>query len=125
MNGTKRRLLPDRFKHDWSENVSAPVGLETYTFEVGGDEYCLFELDFGQVTVPAQLTRAEREVTSLVLEGRSNEQIATARGTSSFTVANQLQSVYAKLGVSGRTELIAYCVESARLGAQVLGEVRE
>ncbi|RYZ65594.1 MAG: LuxR family transcriptional regulator [Proteobacteria bacterium] len=51
------------------------------------------------------LTAAEREVVSEVVAGASNAQIATARGTSSRTVANQLQRIFAKLGVHSRAEL--------------------
>jgi DNA-binding CsgD family transcriptional regulator len=94
--------------------VQAPAGLEAFTFELGADEYCLFELDFAEVATPAELTCAEREVTALVLEGRTNEQIAKARGTSPSTVANQLQAIFEKLGVSGRPELVTHCVERAR-----------
>ena len=53
----------------------------------------------------AGLTRAEREVVTGVLRGLSDRGIAGARGTSPRTVANQLQSVYRKLGVASRSEL--------------------
>lgn len=54
---------------------------------------------------PDKLTEAERDVVRLVLGGASNEGIATARGTSVRTVANQLASIYRKLGVTSRVEL--------------------
>ncbi len=53
------------------------------------------------------LTPAEREVTAMVLGGASNAEVARRRATSRRTVANQLASVYRKLGVTGRRELIA------------------
>lgn len=65
--------------------------------------------------LPACLTDAEREVVTLLLEGRSNHEIATMRGCSYRTIANQLASIYRKLGVTSRTELIA------RLGARDAG----
>ena len=102
-------------------SVDAPAGLEAFTFEVGADEYCLFSLDFAQIATPPELTRAEREVTALVLEGRSNEQIARARGTSVSTVANQLQAIFEKLNVSGRLELVAHCVERSRASVTLKG----
>jgi DNA-binding CsgD family transcriptional regulator len=58
--------------------------------------------------VEAKLTQAETEVLGLVSRGLSNKAIAQARGASPRTVANQLASVYAKLGISGRRELRAY-----------------
>jgi DNA-binding CsgD family transcriptional regulator len=42
------------------------------------------------------LTRAEREVLQLVLEGRSNAEIASARGRSIRTIANQVASILRK-----------------------------
>lgn len=111
MDGTKRGQVGGGL-----ERVLAPAGLAASTFEVGADEYCLFELDFDQIATPSELTRAEREVTGLVLEGLTNEQIAKARGTAPSTVANQLQAIFEKLGVNGRLELVAHCVERSRLG---------
>lgn len=54
-----------------------------------------------------RLTRAEREVSELMLRGLTNAAIARARVTSPFTVANQLRAIYRKLGVSSRRELVA------------------
>lgn len=53
------------------------------------------------------LTAAEEEVVELVLEGLSNAQIAQRRGTRERTVANQLASIFRKVGVSSRSELAA------------------
>lgn len=53
------------------------------------------------------LTAAEREVLALLLAGRTNAEIARRRTTSVRTVANQLASLYRKLGVSGRREILA------------------
>ena len=41
----------------------------------------------------------------LLLDGKSNKAIAAARATSERTVANQLASIYRKLGVNSRSEL--------------------
>lgn len=57
------------------------------------------------------LTEAERAVVTLVLRGLSNESIAKDRRASVSTVANQLTSVYKKLGVGGRRELVAHYSE--------------
>jgi DNA-binding NarL/FixJ family response regulator len=53
------------------------------------------------------LTRSEEVVAAAVCRGESNEQIARTRGTSARTVANQLASIFRKVGVRSRSELIA------------------
>lgn len=53
------------------------------------------------------LTPAEREVAALMLEGLSNRAIAKRRGASGRTVANQISSIFRKLGVTSRSELSA------------------
>jgi len=54
-----------------------------------------------------ELTDAESAIASLAVRGLSNREIASLRGSSVRTVANQLASVFAKLGVGSRTELAA------------------
>lgn len=53
----------------------------------------------------AALTEAERRVADLAAAGWSNRRIADRRGVRPHTVANQLTSVYRKLGVRDRFEL--------------------
>jgi DNA-binding CsgD family transcriptional regulator len=65
------------------------------------------ELPATPASLPDTLTPAEREVVELVLAGSSNQQIADARGASYRTVANQLASIFKKVGVSSRVELVA------------------
>lgn len=68
-----------------------------------------------------QLTDAEREVAFLLLKGLSLKEVATVRGTSEKTVRVQSSAIYAKSGVSGRSELAAFFLEEllpARGGAQ-------
>jgi DNA-binding CsgD family transcriptional regulator len=48
-----------------------------------------------------------------VVAGRSNTEIAAARGTSPRTVAKQLERIYARVGVSSRAEL---CVRMLSAG---------
>jgi DNA-binding CsgD family transcriptional regulator len=54
----------------------------------------------------AQLSKREKEVLKLVLQGKSNKQIALALGISVRTVEFHLKNVYAKFQVSSRIELI-------------------
>jgi DNA-binding NarL/FixJ family response regulator len=59
-------------------------------------------LPAGQV---ANLTDAEREVLAAVLMGSTNRHIAHSRNCSEHTVANQVQSIFRKVGVHSRSEL--------------------
>jgi DNA-binding CsgD family transcriptional regulator len=52
-----------------------------------------------------RLTRREREVAGLAAAGASNKEIAAKLSLSARTVENHLQSIYAKLGVTGRDQL--------------------
>lgn len=53
----------------------------------------------------SQLTRREREIANLAASGASSKDIAAKLFLSTRTVDNHLQSVYGKLGISGRHEL--------------------
>jgi NarL family two-component system response regulator LiaR len=57
------------------------------------------------------LTEREREVLNLVAQGHSNQQIADAMVISLATVKAHISSILSKLGVSSRTEAIAYAVK--------------
>jgi DNA-binding NarL/FixJ family response regulator len=73
-----------------------------------GVEHLLVLLPDGtERALEAELSSAERETLALVLEGRSNAQVATERGVSQGTVAKQIASLFGKLGVHSRTELMA------------------
>jgi DNA-binding CsgD family transcriptional regulator len=54
-----------------------------------------------------ELGEAERAVARLAVDGKTNAEIAAARGTSERTVAHQLTSIFKKLGVRSRGELAA------------------
>ncbi len=56
----------------------------------------------GQV---ANLTDAEQEVLAALLMGSTNRHIAQRRNCSEHTVANQVQSIFRKVGVHSRSEL--------------------
>jgi DNA-binding CsgD family transcriptional regulator len=51
------------------------------------------------------LSNREREIAHLVAEGKTNREIAAVLFVSEHTVRNQLVNVFAKLGISRRTEL--------------------
>ena len=54
----------------------------------------------------ALLSRRERDVVDLLLQGKSNKQIALSLGISERTVEFHLNNIYAKLHVASRVELI-------------------
>jgi len=61
-----------------------------------------------EVSKIAALTSREREVIELVGEGLKNKQIAERLFISETTVTHHLSSVFSKLDVSDRLELIIY-----------------
>ncbi|WP_350282026.1 LuxR C-terminal-related transcriptional regulator [Nitrosomonas sp.] len=52
------------------------------------------------------LSEAEREITVLMIAGSTNADIAEKRGVSEYTIANQVQSIFRKLCVRSRGELV-------------------
>jgi DNA-binding CsgD family transcriptional regulator len=74
-------------------------------FELGGDDYTVLSYPSPRVELPG-LSAAESEVAALLVEGRTHDEIAKRRGTSKRTVANQIASIYKKLGISSRAELV-------------------
>ena len=54
-----------------------------------------------------RLTRREREVARLVIDGLSTEDIATAMFISVHTVRDHLKMIFGKMGVSRRQDMVA------------------
>ena len=65
----------------------------------------------GREALPGGLTGREAEVLALVAAGRSNREIAEALVLSPKTVARHLSNIFAKLGVTSRTQAAAYAFE--------------
>ncbi len=86
-NGQRAR----QFQATLSERVSSLEGIGIYP----SDEYG---------AAPA-LTRRERDIAILVLENRSNSEIAGTLGISVRTVEGHLYRIFAKLGISQRRQL--------------------
>ncbi len=66
------------------------------------------------------LTKAEKDVAFLLLKGLSSKEIAEIRNTAEKTVRVQATSIYAKSGISNRSELSAFFLEDL-LVPQTLG----
>jgi two-component system response regulator DevR len=64
------------------------------------------------------LTRREKEVLVLVLEGRSSKEAGEALGLSARTIEYHLSNIYKKLGVSNKLQAFR---EAGRLGILVPG----
>ena len=64
----------------------------------------------------AQLSPREREVLSLVADGRMNKEIAERLSISVRTVERYRASIMNKLGLHNRAELVAYAVRRGLLG---------
>ena len=89
-----------------------PSGLRATRFAAGADELVVFSFPLKSPILPEGLSKAEREVTLALLEGLSNAAIAARRGSAVRTVANQVASIFRKLGVSSRAELHAALTEA-------------
>ena len=58
------------------------------------------------------LTKREEQIVRMVAEGLPNSDISKSLGLSSHTVRNHLFSIYTKLGISNRAELVLYALAS-------------
>lgn len=63
----------------------------------------------------ARLTGRERQVLRLIGEGMSNRRIAATLTISEKTVKNHITSLFAKLGVSARTEALVVAFQNGML----------
>ena len=67
-------------------------------------------------TVFAKLTPRQREIATLVAQGRSNQEIADQLFLSVHTVRNQLVAIFDLLGISRRAEIAALVARRIRDG---------
>ena len=65
----------------------------------------------GEESLIEPLTAREKEVLQLMAQGLANKQIALALAISEHTVKFHLSSLYAKLGISSRTEAVRRGIE--------------
>lgn len=69
-----------------------------------------------EAAIKARLSRAEYEIVQAVVGGKASEEISRERKTSRRTIANQLNAIYRKLGISGRRELVVAALTQRRAG---------
>ena len=88
--------------------TQAPAGLSAARFQVGTETLAVLSFPIqGEARRTEELTPAEHEVVGMMLQGLSNAAIGERRRTSPRTVANQIASIFRKLGVGSRGELAA------------------
>jgi DNA-binding NarL/FixJ family response regulator len=58
-----------------------------------------------------RLSRREKQIVDALLAGRTNKEIALQLGVSDQTIKNQLTTLYRKVGVSSRLELVLFVMD--------------
>jgi DNA-binding NarL/FixJ family response regulator len=101
-------------RHPLGLPAVAPSDLAFALTRRGRVEVAIFSFQFVTSPEGGSLTAAELAVFSAMLLGRSNADIARARGTSPRTVANQVASILKKLGCRSRAECAALYLASTR-----------
>jgi DNA-binding CsgD family transcriptional regulator len=81
-------------------------GISGGELTVGGVRLVFLSAPLERPASLRQLTPAECEVARLAASGLSNAEIGRLRGASPRTIANQLASIFRKLEVGSRVELI-------------------
>jgi DNA-binding NarL/FixJ family response regulator len=87
--------------------VPPPAGLKATLERYGPGERLSLRYPWPSWRLPPTLSDAERTVVLDLVDGASRRDIALARGTSERTVANQMASIFRKLRVGSRVELLA------------------
>ena len=90
-----------------SKEPRLPTDLRAASLRLGKRRWVVISYAGGVPDWDAVLSVAEAHVAREMLAGRTNAEIARARGTSIRTVANQVARVFRKLGVHGRFEFVA------------------
>lgn len=84
-------------------------------FEHDGARYAVIAFPLGHPAEFKELTAAELVVADGLLEGLSIRELAARRKVSVNTTANQIASIYRKVGVCSRHELVALARNGARV----------
>lgn len=84
----------------------AMTDLRAAPFSAEGANYLVLSHSASAPVLPPGLTLAEREIVSALLRGLSNGEIAAQRGVALRTVANQVASIFRKMDVRSRVELV-------------------
>ena len=86
---------------------SDPARAAHADFTLGNDEVAVLALAHAPNAKALKLlSTTEQEIALQIVSGLTNAAIARARGTSSYTVANQIRAIFEKLEVGSRAELV-------------------
>ncbi len=107
---TVSRVLRSALDRLGATDLCTLSGLRTARFEplggLGAGAVAFARIE-GMACLLAELTAAERSVLGGVIAGQTMAGIARDRHSSPRTVAHQLESIYRKVGVTSRRELLA------------------
>ena len=81
---------------------------------LGLGEFAALQLPTLPMRPPMRLTPGELEVIGLIFRSKTDAQIARLRGTSVRTVLNQVTSIFRKLGIKSREQLVALLTRSPK-----------
>jgi DNA-binding CsgD family transcriptional regulator len=98
-----------------SPELVPPRDMVAHRFDIGSDAFAILEfplVDFRASCLTSSLTESERDVMRLILQGKSNSEIARDRRRAVRTIANQVASIFRKLGIGSRCELYALAARS-------------
>jgi DNA-binding CsgD family transcriptional regulator len=87
------------------DHAVAPASLRATYVSIDHEELLVRSYPVAPLRAPVGLTRAERDDALALAREKAMREIASTRGTSIRTVANQMRAIYAKLGVQSRTGL--------------------
>ena len=87
--------------------MADPPDLRVQELELAGVRYLVISHALGPGEGRRGLTPAEQEVLHLLEEGLSDREIQARRGTTRSTLTKQIDSIFRKLGVRSRRELLA------------------
>jgi len=90
---------------------SSPIFGRLSRLEINRERYWVVSAVRPDLELPVTLSHAEAAVVRELVAGRSHAQISQLRATSTRTVANQLATVFRKLGVSGRGAVVHRLIE--------------
>jgi len=93
------------------EELAPPRTLEVRHLTIDGVNMAVLSFALPSLSFPPELTPAEREIATMLCEGQPLKTIAKLRRRSRCTILNQARSIYAKLGVHSRAEMVHRLVE--------------
>jgi DNA-binding NarL/FixJ family response regulator len=90
-----------------SPPLQPPGDLHAASLRIGGETLFVLSQPVLDGRSFPDLTAAEANIVAALLSGLSNAEIARARRRSVRTIGNQVASIFRKLGVASRAELLA------------------